>query len=243
VIELFYLDDIVCCSIDDAGVICHWNTNSGELVQTSRIECKALTSASFCRQTKQLVVGGNFVGSFAVAAIDVMNGKTLRFLSESLNHYSVAIAPNSSWRAATGEDFVQMWDVNGLCRTLRFEKIGYGSGGMAIAFSPAAEHVAFSCSDMSVRVFSCADGKELRSLKRSFRVATNLRFASDGTHLIAADEGAQQESEITVWNYKTGSLIFSHHSNERVGKAIAILSDCRAFIATGGDGVIKVIEY
>jgi len=122
------------------------------------------------------------------------------FRSRVSLHWSIAISSDGARLAsATGDGFLQLWDVSSGDR-LR-EVSAHSGGAFSIAFSPDSKRLASGGRDPFIRFWDVENGKEISPPLRHGNLAiTALAFNSEGTLLASGSTNGT----IQVWDVSQG---------------------------------------
>lgn len=108
----------------------------------------------------------------------------------------------------------------------------------SVAISPDGKLAATGSDDETVKLFSLATGKELRTLKANEDVYA-VCFSPDGKFLAATDEISDEDEGVVVWDIVGGNVVRKLVGvNEKI-KTIAYSPDGK-FLAAGAGKIIRV---
>jgi WD40 repeat protein/class 3 adenylate cyclase len=133
---------------------------------------------------------------------DAETGRAVRKIPTDTQHFALAFDPSgASLAAARGDGFVNVFDVDGGERLLRFPA---SEGPVdAVAYSPDGETIATAGDDGTVRLFDARRGTQLLNLPAHRYLVTGLGFNPDGTRLLSASP----DGVVRVWALDLDDLI------------------------------------
>jgi WD40 repeat protein len=223
---------------DGSGKIRLWEAGSGHLLLTCQGDDRGLmSSAALSPDGKVLAVSGK---RNRAHLIDVLTGKAVRQIKgpnwapelregfprirvEAVHGFT--FSPDGRLLAATGIDFVAVWDAaTGERRYLIRDDHG------RLAFSPDGKYLA--CGGEELCLYGAATGKKVRRFEGHTGNIAGLAFSPDGTTLATA-----QEYAICLWDVKTGKRRLPFPGHETPVGCLAFAPDGTA-LASGADDLI-----
>jgi WD40 repeat protein len=129
-------------------------------------------------------------------------GRAVRKIPTDTQHFALAFDPSgASLAAGRGDGFVNVYDVDGGERVLRFPASEGPVDG--VAYSPDGETIATGGDDGSVRLFDARNGTQLLILPGHRYLVTGIGFSPDGTRLVSASP----DGVVRVWALDLDDLI------------------------------------
>ncbi len=222
VIDLAFSPDgakIASAGIDGTtGKIRIWNSTSGEQLHefksTSNRSNAEMNGVRFSPCGRWLYAVGAYDG---IRVWDATSGKEIRLFPEKpILTLFVALSPDGSKLATSGEQVILIWDV--ASRKLVQELEGHVGVVTGFAFSPDGTRLASCGVDRTVRVWDVANGAPVVVHKGHEQGVFGVAFSPDGLCLMSAGD----DGRVRTWD-----------SDSSVDTQIESVSDCIAFTHDG----------
>lgn len=186
------------------GLVEIWDVNSGNEIRKWPVK-GTCTRLSFDHSSQRLAAGADgFLYVWNLDGSESLEGKTDTFMVASL-----AFSPKGDFVATGGmmlkDGTVQLWRIGHDLPATTLGKLP--NRVEALTFSPDGASLAAGCTNGTVKLWSTADGRELRTLATDDYIAA-LAFSSDGHTLIAATgPNLSERSRPLAWNVQTGQRL------------------------------------
>jgi WD40 repeat protein len=129
-------------------------------------------------------------------------GRAVRKIATDSPEVALAFDPSGpSLAAGRGDGFVNVYDVDGGERLLRFPASEGPVDG--VAYSPDGKTIARAGDDGTVRLFDADDGTQLLILPGHRYLVTGIAFSPDGTRLVSASP----DGVVRIWALDLDDLI------------------------------------
>jgi WD40 repeat protein len=187
---------------------------------------------------------GKILGSVAgmggnkIELWDTATGGQLRSLEAYA--YDFAFSPDGKLIASgTGSEDgggIALWDV--LTGNKLWSREDHTSFVNSVAFSPDGKVVASGSADDTIKLWSVANGKLLRSIFVSPKALVNcIAFSPDGKTIVG---GSYRDSMVRLWDVATGRPVGSLAGHTGKVNSVAFSADGKAIISGSGDGTIRL---
>jgi hypothetical protein len=145
---------------------------------------------------------------------------------------AVAVSPDGTWLATTGNDGVWIWDAatGARLRTL----IGHTGWVLSVAVSPDGTWLATTGND-GVWIWDAATGAQLRTfMGHTRRPVSSVAVSPDGTWLAATGN----DGTVWIWDAATGEPRRTLTGHTSPVSSVAVSPDGMWLATTGNDGVL-----
>ena len=185
-----------------------WNVADGKLIRDLKGHTGIVDTVAFSPDGKQLASGS---ADKSVRLWNPSDGKAIKTLGTHGNSvYAVAFSPDGKWLASAGaappagtkvdpDVLVKIWDVAGQ-KEHKAIKGGHELAATGVVFAPDSQTLYSIGFDRNVRVWTVADGKEVKKLGPTPDDLYGIAFSRDGKDLVTSGYGGN----VTVWNLAEG---------------------------------------
>src|SRR5439155_24052846 len=184
---------------------------------------------------------------------DIVTGKEIqRFTGHQGWIWSIAFSPDGKnlasgsadqtirlWEAATGKQLRQ-FGAPGPPQVI----IAPQQGGQqpnhvyCVAFSPDGKTLASAAHDKSIKLWSVADGKEVRRFDGHLEKVAGVAFSPNGRHLASASG----DKTVRLWDVNTGNEIRKLEGHEASVDSVAFSPDSKQLVSGSDDKTARIWE-
>ncbi len=228
-------DGVLLASAHDNGVVCLWETASGEMLWMLPFQghSSSVRSVAFSPDGSTLASGfsDTTLGLWDVATRarrHTLQGHTSSVLS-------VAFSPDGRTLASGSHDkTLGLWDVATGAR--RHTLKGHSHSVKSVAFSPDGRTLASGSDDNTLRLWDVATGARRHTLKGHSSSVRSVAFSPDGTTLASGSS----DNTLGVWDVATGARRhpLKGHSNSVL--SVAFSPDGRTLASGSSDNTLGV---
>jgi len=229
VVGLAFAADGSLWSVEEPGVVRHWNAATGRHLghqQLSDLE----TLWAFSADGRLLAAASN-----DLAVWDAASGLLVGALPQPSWVTALAFAGETGI-VATGHDDgrVLIWDAAAQARLGKFapHKLAVSS----LAFSPDGQKLASACEDKTIVISRVKDGETLLSLTGHTDRIAQLLWHPDGRWLISAG----WDGMARVWDAQSGEAVILLNTHEGQVSALAVSADGRFLASADSSGKVHV---
>jgi WD40 repeat protein len=182
----------------------------------------------------QRIVSGSYDGTLKVW--DAETGRELgTLLASPLPVASVAFSADGKRIVSEYDASAKVWDGS-TGKMLFALKGGHEMAVTSVAFSPDDKHIATGSFDWSVKVWSAANGKELRTLKGHTFFVDSVTFSPDGKRIVSGS----RDKTVKVWDVQTGEDVLTLRGHTKSVRSVTFSPDGNRIVSGSEDGTVKM---
>lgn len=209
------------------GKVLLWNVANGELLQEFGPSIY-LNSANVLQDGNRLLT--NPANSRPAVLWDLRTGKKLREFKTREARWSAAVSPGSEHVAFGGENFLELWAVDGDMPLQVLEELN--SPVAKIAFSPNGKLIAAGHFEGGMSIWDVESGELVRRFgERMTRSIGNIEFTPDGKTLLTASSDT-----VNLWDVATGKQIQSFDDHTWFVSAAVFSPDGKQLLSGSAEG-------
>jgi WD40 repeat protein len=232
----FSPDSKIIASTSIEGGIKLWDAASGKQFRAFPGGMSALALA-FSPDGK-IIASVAGMGGNKIELWDTDTGRQLRSLDAYAYDFAFSADGKLIASGSGSEDGggIALWDV--LTGKKVWSRENHTSFVNSVAFSPDGKVVASGSADDTIKLWSVANGKLLRSIFVSRKGLVNcIAFSPDGKTIVS---GSYRDSMARLWDVATGRLLGSLAGHTGKVNSVAFSADGKVVISGSGDGTIRL---
>ena len=215
-------------------------------VTTLETDLPKITSLAFQPAGGLLAVAGGAPGVAGTALLLRLNdgSEVARWTNGTEVASAVAFDAAGQQLAVTGEGTVRLYGLESPRPTLRHELAGHVGAVLGVAFSPDGALLVSAGRDRSVKVWSTADGRLLRSFSHHTEAVHAVAFRPQHTGLSGpvACATAGDDRTVRVWQPAIGRMVRIVRGHEGSVLTLAYAADGRMLFTAGSEGIIRRVD-
>jgi WD40 repeat protein/DNA-binding SARP family transcriptional activator len=227
---------VIAIDLESNGAIEIWDVTSGENVLTLNGHNRGTVAVAFSKDGAYLISAGR---DAKIRMWNVVDGKELVTLDESIPIYSLALQPDGKQIATGGIDgIVRIWDLES--EILLFELNGHTDIVSSIVYSPDSKYLATSSIDGSTKVWDVSNEgmAEYLTLARHTEVVYSLDYSPDGKTIATSS----WDETVILWDTSTGNERFVFQNLTAEVSRVTFNHDAKKIATVDFSGSLNVWE-
>jgi WD40 repeat protein/serine/threonine protein kinase len=220
-------------TVDNAGLIAIWDTESGRIVTSTRLQHGTRLMIRGLSPDGQLVVTYDSLGH--VLVWDAATGRSLYTFSGHTNDLAgitaVAFSPDGAYLATGAFDALRVWDLRSGKEALALRG---QNGPSCLAFSPDGQQLVSGSTDWTVKVWDAHNQPGSYSI---WQFTAGLAFSQDG-QLMALENNNGLTLRVSMVDLSSGKTCYSLERQRPFGARVALSADGKYLAFTSKSGTV-----